>query len=274
MDDLRFGAMNLGAASLRTRKLSDGMQVDQLHLRSDKQKIDISGDWRGKGATARTQLSASVDSQDLGELMQNLDFGGQLRGGEGTLNLRAAWPGDPAGFQLATLQGQLDVAARNGQLLELNPGAGRVLGLLSVAQLPRRLMFDFRDFFSKGFAFNRIDGQVQFGNGVARSQSMLIDGPAAEIKVRGQADLRAQQFDQTIDVNPKSGNLLTVVGAVAGGPVGAAVGAAANAVLGKPLGAIGARTYRVTGPWKEPKVEVIERESSRPPAPPAASRSP
>ncbi|MQS42302.1 TIGR02099 family protein [Xanthomonas translucens pv. translucens] len=274
VDDLRFGAMNLGAASLRTRKLSDGMQVDQLHLRSDKQKIDISGDWRGKGATARTQLSASVDSQDLGELMQNLDFGGQLRGGEGTLNLRAAWPGDPAGFQLATLQGQLDVAARNGQLLELNPGAGRVLGLLSVAQLPRRLMFDFRDFFSKGFAFNRIDGQVQFGNGVARSQSMLIDGPAAEIKVRGQADLRAQQFDQTIDVNPKSGNLLTVVGAVAGGPVGAAVGAAANAVLGKPLGAIGARTYRVTGPWKEPKVEVIERESSRPPAPPAASRSP
>lgn len=277
VDDLRLGTMQLGAASLRTRKLIDGMRVDQLHLRSDKQKIDISGDWRGKAASARTQLIASVDSQDLGELMQSLDFGGQLRGGEGTLNLRAAWPGDPAGFQLATLQGQLDVAARNGQLLELNPGAGRVLGLLSVAQLPRRLMFDFRDFFSKGFAFNRIDGQVQFGNGVARSESMLIDGPAAEIKVRGQADLRAQQFDQTIDVNPKSGNLLTVVGAVAGGPVGAAVGAAANAVLGKPLGTIGARTYRVTGPWKDPKVEVIERDAPRapaPPTPPAASRSP
>jgi uncharacterized protein (TIGR02099 family) len=274
VDDLRFGAITLGAASLRTRKLSDGMQVDQLHLRSDKQKIDISGDWRGKDASARTQLNANVDSQDLGELMQNLDFGGQLRGGQGTLTLRAAWPGDPAGFQLATLQGQLDVAARNGQLLELNPGAGRVLGLLSVAQLPRRLMFDFRDFFSKGFAFNRIDGQVRFGDGVARSESMLIDGPAAEIKVRGQADLRAQQFDQTIDVNPKSGNLLTVVGAVAGGPVGAAVGAAANAVLGKPLGTIGARTYRVTGPWKDPKVEVIERESAPAPAPQPAPATP
>jgi uncharacterized protein (TIGR02099 family) len=271
VDDLRLGAMNLGAASLRTRRLADGMHVDQLHLRSDKQKIDISGDWRGTGAAARTQLNASVDSQDLGELMQTLDFGGQLRGGEGTLRLRAAWPGDPAGFQLATLQGELDVAARNGQLLELNPGAGRVLGLLSVAQLPRRLMFDFRDFFSKGFAFNRIDGQVQFGDGLARSASMLIDGPAAEIKVRGQADLRAQQFDQTIDVNPKSGNLLAVVGAVAGGPVGAAVGAAANAVLGKPLGAIGARTYRVTGPWKDPKVEVIEREARAPAAPTPSS---
>ncbi|WP_319019521.1 AsmA-like C-terminal region-containing protein, partial [Xanthomonas sacchari] len=271
VDDLRFGAMTLGAASLRTRKLADGMQVDQLHLRSDKQKIDISGDWRGKGATARTQLNASVDSRDLGELMQNLDFGGQVRGGEGQLTLSAAWPGTPSGLQLATVQGQLDVAARNGQLLELNPGAGRVLGLLSVAQLPRRLMFDFRDFFSKGFAFNRIDGQIRFGDGLARSDNLVIDGPAAEIKVRGEADLRAQQFDQTIDVNPKSGNLLTVVGAVAGGPVGAAVGAAANAVLGKPLGNIGARTYRVTGPWKDPKVDVIERESARPPAAPAAT---
>ncbi|WP_295972555.1 YhdP family protein [uncultured Xanthomonas sp.] len=271
VDDLRFGAMTLGAASLRTRKLADGMQVDQLHLRSDKQKIDISGDWRGKGATARTQLNANVDSRDLGELMQNLDFGGQVRGGEGQLTLSAAWPGTPSGLQLATVQGQLDVAARNGQLLELNPGAGRVLGLLSVAQLPRRLMFDFRDFFSKGFAFNRIDGQIRFGDGLARSDNLVIDGPAAEIKVRGEADLRAQQFDQTIDVNPKSGNLLTVVGAVAGGPVGAAVGAAANAVLGKPLGNIGARTYRVTGPWKDPKVDVIERESARPPAAPAAT---
>jgi uncharacterized protein YhdP len=106
-----------------------------------------------------------------------------------------------------------------------------VLGLLSVAQLPRRLMFDFRDFFSKGFAFNQVDGSMQFGQGMARTDKVLIEGPAANITIRGQADLRNQQFDQTIDVNPRAGNLLTVVGAVAGGPVGAALGAATNAVL-------------------------------------------
>ena len=41
------------------------------------------------------------------------------------------------------------------------------------------------------------------------------------------------------------------------------MGAAANAVLSKPLGELGAKTYRVSGPWKEPKVEVISREQSR-----------
>jgi uncharacterized protein YhdP len=161
------------------------------------------------------------------------------------------------------MEGSLHIAARDGQLLEVEPGAGRVLGLLSLTQLPRRMMLDFRDFFSKGFAFNHIDGNVRFGAGVARSEDMVIDGPAAQIKIRGNTDLRAQRFDQTIEVLPKSGNVLAVVGAVTAGPLGAAIGAAANAVLRKPLGELGSKTYRVTGPWKDPKVEVISREQSR-----------
>ena len=155
------------------------------------------------------------------------------------------------------------MSATNGRLLEVEPGAGRVLGLLSLTQLPRRLMLDFRDFFSKGFAFNRIDGHVRLAGGTARSDDLDIDGPAARIHIKGSADLRAQTFDQTIEVLPKAGNLLTVAGAIAAGPVGAAIGAAANAVLKKPLGQVAAKTYRVTGPWKEPKVEVIGREQGR-----------
>lgn len=266
--DLTFGKVVLGQATLRTRPLGNGLSVDTLQFRAPDQEIDISGRWLGKGASARTELTAQLRSEDLGGLMKNLDYAGQLRGGSGQAQLQASWAGGPSDFQLGNLQGQLDIHARNGQLLELEPGAGRVLGLLSVTQLPRRLMFDFRDFFSKGFAFNQIEGGMQFADGMARTDRMLIEGPAANITIRGRTDLRQQQFDQTIDVNPRAGNLLTVVGAVAGGPVGAALGAATNAVLSKPLGEIGARTYRVTGPWKEPKVEVIERSRERtPPAP-------
>lgn len=272
--DLKFGKVVLGQAVLRTRPLANGLNVDELRFRAPDQEIDISGRWLGRTGGARTELTAQVRSEDLGGLMQNFDYGGQLRGGSGQAQLQASWSGGPSDFQLGNLQGRLDLNARNGQLLELEPGAGRVLGLLSVTQLPRRLMFDFRDFFSKGFAFNQIDGSMQFGQGMARTDKVLIEGPAANITIRGQADLRNQQFDQTIDVNPRAGNLLTVVGAVAGGPVGAALGAATNAVLSKPLGEIGARTYKVTGPWKEPKVEVIERSRDKPPPPAPAPAIP
>jgi len=133
---------------------------------------------------------------------------------------------------------------------------------LSLAQIPRRLTLDFRDLFDKGFGFNKLGGTVRFGGGHARSEDLVIDGPAATIDIRGAADLRAQRFDQTIEVRPKAGNLLTAIGAVAGGPVGAAIGAAANVVLNKPLGSRAGRTYRVTGPFKEPKVEVVSREQA------------
>ena len=73
------------------------------------------------------------------------------------------------------------------------------------------------------------------------------------------AEHKLATYDQTIDVFPRAGNLLTVAGAIAGGPVGAAIGAAANAVLNKPLGQLAAKSYRVTGPWKDPKVETISR---------------
>ena len=265
--DLRFGKAALGQAVVRTRPVANGLRVERLDFRSPKQAIDVRGTWLGKGPAARTDLAAQVRSDDLGDLLRDLDYGGQLRGGQGSIDMAASWAGGPSDFQLGNLQGSLKVEARNGQLLELEPGAGRVLGLLSITQLPRRLMFDFRDFFSKGFAFNQIAGTLVFADGSATTDKVMIEGPAANIRIRGRTDLRAQQFDQTIDVNPRSGNLLTVVGAVAGGPVGAALGAATNAVLSKPLGEIGAKTYRVTGPWKDPKVEVAERDADVPPPP-------
>ncbi len=261
--ELRVGDAALGSATLRTQPLALGMRIAQLQTRAPKQRIDIQGDWLGRGAAQRTRLALAIDSGDFGALLDGFGYGGQLNEGEGHASLEANWAGSPAAFTLATLDGTLRLDARDGQLVELEPGAGRVLGLLSIAQLPRRLTLDFRDFFSKGFAFDKLAGNVRIAAGKASTDDLLIDGPAAEIRIHGNADLRAQTFNQTIEVLPRTGNLLTAVGAIAGGPVGAAIGAAANAVLRKPLGQLAAKTYRVTGPWKEPKVEVISRAQSR-----------
>ncbi len=265
--ELRIGEAALGSASLRTRPTPAGMRIDRFSTRTDKQSLELSGDWTGRGATARTHLSLALDTRDVGALLEGFGFGGQIGGGKGKARFEAGWPGSPAAFALGSLEGSLDLDVRDGRLIEVEPGAGRVLGLLSVAQLPRRLTLDFRDLFAKGFAFDRVEGKVRFGNGSARSDGLTIDGPAAAIAIRGAADLRAQSYDQTIEVRPKAANVLTAVGALAAGPVGAAIGAAANAVLQKPLGSLTAKTYRVTGPWKEPKVEVLSREQTRAAAP-------
>lgn len=263
IDDLRIAAAVLGEAQFRSRPTATGMEIVQLQTRAPQRRFDITGEWSGRGGAARTRLNASVGSEDFGALLDDFGIGGRIAGGKGVVRFDAAWPGSPMAFQLGGLEGALKIDVRDGRLVEVEPGGtGRVLGLLSIAQLPRRLTLDFRDFFSKGFAFNTLAGNVRFAGGSARSDDLAIDGPAARINIRGAANLRAQTFDQTIEVLPKAGNLLTAVGAIAGGPVGAAVGAMANAVLQKPLGQAAAKNYRVTGPWKDPKVEVIDRAAA------------
>lgn len=262
VSDLRIGDAVLGTARFRSTPTASGLRMDEFVARSPKQRLSANGDWTGRGAAARTKIAMQVESDDIGALLAGMGLGGQVAGGRGGLGLEAAWRGGPDALDPNNVDATLALDARDGRLLELEPGAGRVLGLLGVAQLPRRLTLDFRDFFEKGFAFDSIKGDVRLARGSARTENLAIKGPAADINVRGTADMRSQVFDQTVEVLPKSGGLLTAVGAIAAGPVGAAVGAMANAVLEKPLQGLGARTYRVTGPWQAPKVEVTSRRAS------------
>ena len=260
--DLRIGKTAMGRARFRSTPVAGGLRMDEFTTAGGKQRLVASGTWLGRGASARTQFKLDVASDDIGALLDGFGFGGQVAGGKGRIGAEASWRGSPGEFGLASVEARLRTDVRDGQLLEIEPGAGRVLGLLGVAQLRRRLTLDFSDFFSKGFAFDRIQGDATLAQGQLRTDDLAVRGPAAEIHVRGSTDLRNRRFDQTVEVRPKSGSLLTAVGALAGGPVGAAVGAVANAVLDKPMRGIGAKTYRVTGPWAEPKVETIARDTA------------
>ncbi|MDO4710087.1 MAG: YhdP family protein [Pseudomonadota bacterium] len=270
VDDFRLPNGSLGQLALQTRKTAAGMRVESLSIDHSGHSLRLAGDWQGQAARARSAFSGQLQSRDFGEFLATLGLAGKLKHGAGKLDFALAWPGAPADFSPTQLQGEINLAVENGQLLELEPGAGRVLGLLSVARLPQRLTLDFRDFFDKGFAFDRIEGQVQFANARARAENFNIEGPAARIDISGSADLAARQFDQTIEVKPRTGNLLPAVGAIAAGPVGAAVGAVANAVLKKPLSKVGAKTYRVTGPWDNPSVEVQGKPQMAEKTPPDA----
>src|SRR5690606_281857 len=188
VDDLKVADAALGRGTIRTRQTPAGLQLVQLATRGDGEAMDATGSWTGIGTAARTKMVADVTSDDFGKLMSELGLGNRLADGEGRLHLSAGWPGSPAAFQPARLDGELEIDVRDGTLIEVEPGAGRVLGLLSLAELPRRLSLDFGDFFQKGFAFNRLDGNIRFEEGRARSENLAIEGPAAEINIRGAAD--------------------------------------------------------------------------------------
>ncbi|HEY2344396.1 MAG TPA: YhdP family protein [Xanthomonadaceae bacterium] len=255
--DVRFGDAKLGHLVLQTHPVAQGLHIDQLDATAKSQTVNATGDWTRSGGATHTQLTIAFTADSLGRMLDAFGFKGVVAAGKTNAKLQASWAGSPTAFRLAVLDGTLDLDVGEGRLLEVKPGAGRILGLVSLAELPRRLSLDFRDFFDKGFSFNTLKGRFVFEGGVARTDNLAIRGPAADIKVTGSADLVGQKYDQTIDVLPKAGGIVTAVGAVVGGPVGAAVGAVAGEVLKHPLQQMGHKRYHVTGPWNNPDVKTV-----------------
>jgi uncharacterized protein YhdP len=79
-----------------------------------------------------------------------------------------------------------------GQFVKLEPGVGRLLGILSLQSLPRRITLDFRDVFSEGFAFDAIGGQFAVARGVMATSDLQIQGPSAKVLMSGNGQSRCR----------------------------------------------------------------------------------
>jgi uncharacterized protein YhdP len=126
---------------------------------------------------------------------------------------------------------------------------------------------DFSDFFRSGMSFDSIEGRFELRVGDAWTSDLQVRGPSADIAVSGRTGLSARDYDQELQVTPKVGGVLPVVGALAGGPVGAAAGLVAQGVLRSPLDQMARARYRVTGTWDKPRIDLIARERAPRPAP-------
>lgn len=263
VEDAMFGKMQLGRLELLTRRGPDGQLVEKLETRSADLAIDIRGDWSRSLSGSESRFTLGFSGDDLGRMLAALGITPLVQGGKTRADMDLRWQGGPANFAFAAADGQLRLAVGKGRVPELEPGAGRFLGLLSLAEIPRRLALDFSDFFRSGLAFNSIEGSFQLAAGNARTQDLRIEGPAAEIKLRGRTGLASRDYDLQVEVLPRTGSVLPAIGAITAGPAGAAVGAVAQAVLQQPMKQMNRTLYSVEGGWDEPKIDVLERGPAR-----------
>ena len=259
VSDLRLGKAKLGEARLETWPTDEGMHIDQIRAQSKNVQITATGDWNGDEHNSRTHLAMDFASEDVARMLDALGFVGIFQGGRTEARLDAVWPGGPSALALANMDGTLKIDIANGRILEVQPGVGRLFGLVSVTELPRRLALDFGDVLGKGFGFDSINGDFRFADGNATTQNLKIRGPAAEISITGRTGLRTRDYDQEVLVVPHVGNSLPVVGALAGGPVGAAAGLAVQGILGHGLNQAARKRYHVTGTWEKPVMTPIDK---------------
>ena len=254
----------LGKLELAARPEGADWRIEKLKISNPEGVFQADGLWQGWLATPSTQMNLKLEAVDIGKLLARLGFPDGVKRGNGKLEGMLTWSGNPRSPDYASLTGSLTVEARNGQFAKMDPGLGKLLGILSLQALPRRIVLDFRDVFSEGFEFDSIAGNFKIAKGVANTQDLTISGSAAKVKMKGDIDLARESQNLNVRVAPALGQGVSLAGSLLGGPVVGITTLIVSKVLKDPLDQIVAYEYNVTGTWADPVVSKIGSPPQQP----------
>ena len=257
--EFSYLGLELGETRIEGYPVKNGFHIESVKAHSPSVIFSARGDWTNDESGERSDFDIRITSESLGTVLDAMDISSVMQGGQTLVHFDAWWEGPPAAFAIELLSGEMDFSIIQGNILTADPGAGRMLGLLSLTELPRRLSMDFRDVFDDGFSFDEAKGTMKLENGTSHTDDMLLSSTVADITIVGSADLVAQTFDYEFAVRPGVSKTLPVIGAIAGGPVGAAAGLALQAIFRDALGEATEARYTITGPWEDPLVEPVDK---------------
>lgn len=255
----------LGRLELLASQQGDDWIIEKLRISNADSVLTGTGEWNNWKYRPVTKLNLSWDINDIGNTLERFGYPDAIKGGNADMTAQLRWPGSPHEFNVAELGGNMQLDAKHGQFLKIQPGVGRLFSVLSLQNLPRRLSFDFRDVFSAGFTFDSIGGNVRIDRGIMRSDDFKMEGPAAKVALSGETDLNRETQNLHIKVTPSISDSLSLA-AFAGGPAVGAAAWVAQKLLKDPLNKIAAYEYDLVGTWDNPQ-EAKSKNAAPTPAP-------
>jgi uncharacterized protein (TIGR02099 family) len=249
----------LGRVEIQGSRAGEDFRIDKLAMTNADATLAASGTWRG-GVPTRSQLDFELNAADAGQFLARVGYPNLVKGGKTRFRGNLAWNGDPSFIDYASLSGSLKLESFSGQFLEIEPGIGKLISLMSLQSLPRRITLDFRDVFSKGFSFDDIFAAAEVQAGVMAVKDFRMRGTSAQVQMSGEVNLAQETQNLRVRVVPSLGDSASTVIALVN-PLLAIPAAIAQKILKDPLGHIFAFEYSVTGGWSDPKVAKLGIEA-------------
>lgn len=256
-DKTLWQSVDLGRLSLEAHRIPGGMGFNNVELTGDNQKLSLSGDWQASGGKSVTHTQGHLEVPRAGQLLAKLGITKDMTETSAVVDFTVNWNAAPYQFSLADLKGELDITLKNGRILSIEPGFGRVLGMLAMAQWIKRAQLDFSDIYEEGLTFNSIKGHFDLADGIASTDNLVVDAVPAKIAIRGDTDLVSQTVDHIVNVTPKSADAVPIAGTIMG-KVAALIG---QSLTGKNQeGFFFGSQYQVKGAWGNAQVIPMHKD--------------
>jgi uncharacterized protein (TIGR02099 family) len=253
-------AINTDTSNPRTNSGRE-WRLNKLNVTVPEASFKATGKWitsRDGTQQANTEMNFKLDISDAGELLNRLGTKDALKGGGGKLEGQVNWQGSPLTLHYPSLTGHFNVNMGRGQFLQAEPGVAKLLGVLSLQALPRRLLLDFRDVFSAGFAFDTLRGDVAIQHGIAATQNLQMKGVNAVVQMEGTSDIARETQNLRVLILPEvdAGTASLLAGLALNPAIGLST-FIAQLVLKQPLSRANTQEFSIDGTWTDPKVTKL-----------------
>ncbi len=271
IDDLSIHGQNLGALEMMlrntaTQKLTN-WQLDKLQLTLPTAQLAAHGSWQtlpsamltgASSATPHASFDFKLALHNAGTLLNHFGLPHTLRDGSGTLAGKLHWQGKLAPIDYTSLAGSLSLDLQRGQIVQVEPGLGKLIGVFSLQSLGHFLTLDFRELTNSGLTFQRMTASAKIDKGIVRTEDFNIDTSMAQIKVKGNADLVQEQQNLQVDIKPAVSAGSAVLAATIVNPLLGIGSYLAQQVLSASVSRKLAAQYSVSGSWNNPRIERID----------------
>ena len=267
----RFSLDKKFLGELRIIAISQGNKwvLNNLTIKHPLGQMTATGQWDlVEGNTSNTRSKTSLDfdvtSSNIGELLKSLGYVEAVTNGKGDLSGKISWDGAPYAFNKDSLNGDLKFTVNDGKILQVDAGAAKLLGILSLQGLFKFATLNFSgslgEVVTSGTSFDKISASAAMRSGNIRTNDFEMVTTPARIAMSGLISLNQETQDIRVIIYPRvnlgSAGLAAFYFASPIVGLGAMVG---QYLLSSGVNNALQSDYLIQGSWKNPEIIPLDQ---------------
>ena len=252
IETFEVDSKKIGKLELISNTSKQNINIQKFKITNDTNIFQADGEWLDWNKNSKSNINFNWKINNLGNTLDFMGYNHFVKDGDAEITGQFKWIGSPINFDKNKIDGSFTLDIHKGTILKVEPGVGRLFGLVTFQSLPRRLSLDFRDLFGSGFIFDSINASIRMNNGIMKTTNFRMNGPAAEVFMSGETNIIKETQDLNVKVTPHISDSLSIA-ALAGGPIAGAAAFVAQKILKDPLNKVLTSEYRIIGTWENPE---------------------
>jgi uncharacterized protein (TIGR02099 family) len=257
----KYGLYDFGDVSFSVERENENiLLLNKFTAKRGKTTMAFDAQWQQDDANSITSIKGLLNADNVAREVENIGYASIIKDSGVAITYDVSWQGGPHDFAIATFDGDLSAKFDDGYLADVDDSGVRILSLLSLQSLVRKLSFDFRDIFSDGMFYRKIEGSFTVKGGIAYTNNIRMKGTAGDLTIVGNTNLNNNELDYRMSYKPNLTSSLPVLAWIATlNPVTFLAGVALDEVITSSV--IAEINFEVTGNLEEPQFKQVSRKN-------------